>query len=64
MKNSKKCIKCGGNIIKAEMSTAVRAYGEEKKVIGKAPYQEPYIAAYAYVCEECGYMEFYMEPRK
>lgn len=54
-----KCIKCNGEMIKASVNTRINIYGEIVKNPPYADYQKSYCPILAYVCENCGYIEFY-----
>ena len=53
------CIKCQNEMIKAKLNTHIAYYGEEKRNLNGTIYQNCYVPIISYVCEECGYMEFY-----
>lgn len=54
-----KCVKCNSTMVKANVNTIINIYGDVIKNPPCADYQKSYSPIYAYVCEECGYIEFY-----
>lgn len=54
-----KCIKCNSEMKKADIETKIIIYGEIIKEPPFADYQKSYNPVYAFVCEKCGYIEFY-----
>ena len=57
------CEKCGGKMAKGTVNGNIRIWGEEITNPPYAPSQEPYHPMYAYVCENCGYIEFYTKSK-
>lgn len=53
------CVKCGCKMVKGTVNGNIHIWGEEIKSPPRATYQKPYHPIYAYVCENCGYIEFY-----
>lgn len=58
------CVKCGNEMVKGTINTRIDIWGEEKIHPPYAPTQTSYSPMYVYVCEECGYMEFYTDKKK
>lgn len=58
------CVKCGNEMVKGTINTRIDIWGEEKIRPPFAPTQTSYSPMYVYVCEECGYMEFYTNKKK
>ena len=58
------CVKCGTEMVKGTINTRIDIWGEEKIYPPYAPTQTSYSPMYVYVCEECGYMEFYTDKKK
>lgn len=56
------CVKCGNEMIKGTINTKIDIWGEEKIRPPFALTQTSYSPVYVYVCEKCGYMEFYTNP--
>lgn len=55
-----RCVKCDNEMVKTTLSNPPCYYGEWiKRSMGYADIKKPYSPYIAYVCEECGYMEFY-----
>lgn len=57
-----KCCKCNSSMVKANVDTTIRIYGEEIHRPPLAAYQKSYFPVYALVCESCGYIELYTRP--
>ena len=53
------CVKCGNEMVKGTINTTIDIWGDEQRRPPFAPFQKSYSPVYVYVCEECGYMEFY-----
>lgn len=53
------CEKCGCKMVKGTVNGNIQIWGEEIKSPPFATYQKAYHPMYAYVCENCGYIEFY-----
>ncbi len=56
-----KCVKCNNEMIKTTLNNPPIYSGDWNKRQGYADFQKQYAAHIAYVCEECGYMEFYFK---
>lgn len=57
MRETKTCPKCGGGMTIGYLSNA-RQWTE-----GKSLWSVPKSKAYAYACQNCGYIEFYLEQK-
>jgi predicted nucleic-acid-binding Zn-ribbon protein len=57
MSEAKKCPKCNGEMRIGYLSNAWR-WTE-----GKNPWSMPRSKAYAYACQNCGFIEFYLEQK-
>lgn len=53
------CIKCGNKMVRGTINTRIDIWGAEEFHPPFATSQKSYSPVYVYVCEECGYMEFY-----
>ena len=50
-------------MVKGTVNGNIHIWGEEIKSPPRATYQKPYHPIYAYVCENCGYIEFYTDSK-
>lgn len=56
----KTCPKCNTEMIHGNVETTIRIYGDEIKCsFPMASYQKSYTPTNAYICQKCGYIEFY-----
>lgn len=59
MSNQNKCPKCNGSMEKANVLTPISIYSNPIDRSPYASYEKSYTPTSAYVCENCGYIEFY-----
>lgn len=59
------CPKCNGKMVCGKVETNISIHGDEiTPPYPRAPYQKSYAPVYAYICENCGYIELYTQSSK